>query len=287
MKLFPEIPNGCVLVARKIIYSSLFTMRPEDFKLAIYCICNANHKDGEWFDGKKVIIIKRGQFITSLDKLSAFTKLSAQVIRTSLKHLKSTQFLTVEATETYSVISVDKYDHYQNLLNYSNKDINTDDNKDLTKSQHRPNKDLTTNNKGNNDNKGNNNTNIDAKASTPIDITDVVKTVLIPKDIKPNKPEVEYNSRDMIWYFGNKFLAIVEYPYPANFGKDGKIFKDLLKIYDAKTILNMIDVFFHCAKDEGAWTQDKLSVGVFRTQASKLLIKIREIKTQKEKIQNG
>jgi len=63
-------------------------------RLFIHCLLKANHKEGSW----KGIKIKRGQFITSLDRLSCEISLSKSQLRTALKKLKSTREIAHEST---------------------------------------------------------------------------------------------------------------------------------------------------------------------------------------------
>jgi len=78
-------------------------------RLFIHCLLKANHKDGSW----KGIKIKRGQFITSLDRLSSEISLSKSQLRTALKKLKSTHEIAHESTSQHTVITVVCYDSYQ------------------------------------------------------------------------------------------------------------------------------------------------------------------------------
>lgn len=114
-----EIPDGAVLVARAILNSSLWTMRPQDCKVAITCIALANSKDQVWYDGKKDIVIKRGSFVRSWGNFVESCHLPLQVVRTSIDHLKTTEFLTQESTRDYTVFTIPKYEHYQDLTKYS------------------------------------------------------------------------------------------------------------------------------------------------------------------------
>lgn len=77
--------------------------------LFIHCLLKANWKDGR-FEGKE---IKRGSFVTSLEKLSKETGLSVRQVRTALNHLFLTGELTSEATSKYRVITVVNYNQYQ------------------------------------------------------------------------------------------------------------------------------------------------------------------------------
>lgn len=114
-----EIPDGAVVVARGILNSSLWTMRTEDRILAITCIALCNFKDRKWFDGQKNVIIKRGSFVRSLAKLSEAARLSIKSTRTSLKRLEKSEFLARTSTNRFTLITLPKYDFYQQMGNYS------------------------------------------------------------------------------------------------------------------------------------------------------------------------
>ena len=79
------------------------------FRLFIHCLLRANHRDKKW----RGIEIKRGQFYTSLDTLSDETGLSARQIRTSLDRLKMTGELSSTAMRRGRMITVVKYESYQ------------------------------------------------------------------------------------------------------------------------------------------------------------------------------
>jgi hypothetical protein len=114
-----EIPDGAVIVARAIINSSLWKMRPEDRVVAVTCLAIANKQPKRWFDGHKQVIIKRGQFVRSREEMALECGLPLQVVRTSLDHLEKTEFLTRFLTRTYTLYTVPKYQHYQDLTKYS------------------------------------------------------------------------------------------------------------------------------------------------------------------------
>lgn len=117
-----EIPDGAFVVARAIFNSSLWTMGKEDRLLAITLIGIANWKPKKlWFSGKE-IEIGRGQFIRSLEQISKAAQLTIQEVRTSLNHLISTGFLTRLATGQTYLYTIPKYDKYQDLTHYADKE---------------------------------------------------------------------------------------------------------------------------------------------------------------------
>ena len=100
--------NGFILLHRKIIEWEWY-QNPNTFRVFLHCLLMANYTDGR-FEGMD---IKRGQFVTSLPNLAKQTSLSVQQVRTALAHLKSTGEITDSSTSKFRVITVVKYDQYQ------------------------------------------------------------------------------------------------------------------------------------------------------------------------------
>ena len=85
--------------------------------LFIHCLLKANWQDG-YFEG---VLVPRGSFITSYKKLSEELDMTIQEIRTSIKHLISTQELTSKQHSKFSIISIKNYELYQAINTLSNK----------------------------------------------------------------------------------------------------------------------------------------------------------------------
>jgi hypothetical protein len=81
---------------------------PNTFCLFIHLIRLANYKDKKW----RGITIKRGEYVTSLNKLSKLTGLSVRNIRTSLDKLISTKEVTKHRQSQYTHISINNYGLY-------------------------------------------------------------------------------------------------------------------------------------------------------------------------------
>lgn len=77
--------------------------------LFIHLLLRVNTTDKEWHGMK----ICRGQLVTSLANLSEETGLSVRKIRLSLDKLESTGELTNKTTNKYRIITICKYDSYQ------------------------------------------------------------------------------------------------------------------------------------------------------------------------------
>lgn len=77
--------------------------------LFIHLLLIANWEDKKW-EGN---LIKRGQVVTGRKKLSKETGLTEQQIRTSINKLISTNEITTETTNKYTVVTIVKYEDYQ------------------------------------------------------------------------------------------------------------------------------------------------------------------------------
>lgn len=102
--------------------------------LFLHLLLVANYKDNNW----KGILVKRGQHVTSIEHLANETGLTIQQTRTAIKKLKTTNEITVAATNQYTMITIEKYNFYQ-------KNTTQKTNEQLTN-----NKPTTRNNKENN-----------------------------------------------------------------------------------------------------------------------------------------
>ena len=94
---------------------------PNTLCLFVYLLLKANYKDIR-FQGR---VIRRGQLVTSLPKISTDTGLSIQQTRTALSHLISTGEVTDESNRQYRLITVVKYDDYQTSTDKATDDQQT------------------------------------------------------------------------------------------------------------------------------------------------------------------
>jgi DNA-binding transcriptional MerR regulator len=124
--------SGWIKLHRKFLDWEWFN-KSEAVHLFLYMLIKANHKDAKW-QGNDV---KRGQFISSLGNISNATGISIQQIRTILKKLEKTSEIEVKSTSQFTIVTICKYECYQ--------DENESTNKPLTNNQQTTNKPSTTN----------------------------------------------------------------------------------------------------------------------------------------------
>jgi hypothetical protein len=79
----------------------------------MHLLLNATHKDRKVGTTTGVIELKRGQFISGLHKLSSKLEQSDRQIRTSVDRLVKLGIISVQATNKYSVYTIENYGIYQ------------------------------------------------------------------------------------------------------------------------------------------------------------------------------
>lgn len=100
--------SGWIKLHRKVLKWEWYN-DPSTFRVFTHLLLTANHKPDKW----QGIVIGRGQVVTGLYALSEKTGLSPRNIRTAMTKLKSTNELTIRTTNRFSIITIVKYDDYQ------------------------------------------------------------------------------------------------------------------------------------------------------------------------------
>jgi hypothetical protein len=120
----PKSDEGFIIIARATYRRSKTwaALTYEQKALMFLLLMMANHKDQDFWDElqQKHIAIKRGQLVTSVDKLQTHLGRGAtpKKIRTALAKLKKLDFLAIQTTSRYSLVTLVNYDFYQTADNY-------------------------------------------------------------------------------------------------------------------------------------------------------------------------
>ena len=92
---------GFIMLKRELInwewYSDINTC-----KLFLHCLMKVNYSQKKW----QGIVIDKGEFITSNEKLSVETGLTVSKIRTALSKLEGTGYIKIETTTTHTKIII-------------------------------------------------------------------------------------------------------------------------------------------------------------------------------------
>lgn len=102
--------------------------KPEMVALFVHLLLSANWEDKQW----KGITIKKGSFVTSIQKLSEEVGISIRTNRTCLKRLKTTNEITIKTTNNYTLVTINNYDKYQSPTNKTTNERQTKTEKTTT-----------------------------------------------------------------------------------------------------------------------------------------------------------
>lgn len=103
--------TGATIWARKTIESDIFVWKPAEwFKIWFYIITTANYADNRQFD--------RGSNFYTYQEISEATKATRDQVDKFVRWAKKQKMATTRKTTRGFVISLDKYDKYQDLDNY-------------------------------------------------------------------------------------------------------------------------------------------------------------------------
>ena len=106
--------EGFIKLYHKFIDTSFYKY-PNCAHLALHLLLSANWQDNKTIWNRKEMTIKRGQLITGRLSLSQATGISEQSIRTCLRILGGAGFISQKSTNKSTIITICKYNDYQNI----------------------------------------------------------------------------------------------------------------------------------------------------------------------------
>lgn len=248
-----NLNRGFIVLWRKIEDNPIFKDSIA-LHLFIHLLLEANHKPARFVFNDKEETLVRGQMITGRKKIVEKTGIKESTVYKKLKLLEKLGFCNIKSNNKFSVITISNYSLYQDLEIGKEEYLEQPDNIYVTTKEQLRNNYVTqtTIQPCNNDNH-----------LIPIGTEDLKKP---KKEVIKKQVTSPVSILQEFYYseYENQFGV----PYPPNWGKDGAIFKDLLKTLDQDNIKNLILTFFKI-KDSFV-TNSGYSVGVFRSQIAKL-----------------
>jgi hypothetical protein len=112
-----------------------FRKEPEYVSFVLFCITKANPYPSKW----KTMELNRGEFVTSIKRLSDSIGISIQKCRTIIKKLTEYGFITTKSTNEFTIIKLCNYGSYQD----KNSMVQQTNNKPTTNAQQTNNKPTT------------------------------------------------------------------------------------------------------------------------------------------------
>jgi len=222
--------EGWVKLHRKSINSQAFQSEGL-WKVWTWCLLKANHED-RWVPvktgkGTTEVFVRRGQFIFGRKTASKALKMDESTVYKRMRKLENIGNCNTQSNTHYSIVTILNYDVYQG----SGKDEVTGK---VTPKEHPSNTNKNDKNEKN----------------------------FIGRSQKETDPGV----KEFLNYWGETFQKETGQPYVFNFGKEGKLIKDLLQVHSLEALQEMTRAFF---KDEQCKRRG-LTVGIFFQEINRL-----------------
>ncbi len=122
-----NINQGWIKLHRKILQDPIFTSN-QGFKVWIWCLIRANHKETEIFLGRQKVLLKQGQFIFGRYSASEMLKIPPSTVWFWIRRLKDDDYIDIKTTNKFSIITINNWDKYQNSLTPKEQQKDTDKN---------------------------------------------------------------------------------------------------------------------------------------------------------------
>jgi len=222
--------EGWVWLWRKSIDSQVF-QNEGLWKVWTWCLMKANHKDA-WVPvrtgrGTTEVLVKRGQFIFGRKTAGKELKMKGTTVQYRMQKLENMRNLVTQPNTHYSIITICNYEPYQ-----STKRTEPTPNPSTIRQPS-----VTNNNDKN-----------------------------IKNKIGRSKKQIDPRVKEFENYWSEIFQKEIDKPYLFNFGKDGKLIKNLLQVYPLETLQEMTRIFF---KDEQCKRRG-LTIGIFNQEIIRL-----------------
>lgn len=108
--------DGFVIIHRSILDTPIY-QNPALFHLFVHCILRANYKERRVYIGGKIVDLKPGQFLTGRERFAKEVGCPPSTVRYRLMLLQDMNYITIFSTASYSIITVNNYNLYQNKKN--------------------------------------------------------------------------------------------------------------------------------------------------------------------------
>lgn len=130
--------SGYILLARSILDSDVFASQ-KLLKIWIWCLCKANFKDRsvplKIGKGETIVNVKRGSFIFGRNKAEEELFIDGSTIYKSMQKLELMDMIKIQSNNQYSIVTICKYNEYQQNDNYKVTSNEQPSNKQVTSNE--------------------------------------------------------------------------------------------------------------------------------------------------------
>lgn len=97
---------------RKILKSPIWE-NEKALKVWIWCLVKATHEERIQLVGQQEILLQKGQFVFGRKKASKELQMSESMVYRYMKVLEKLQMLNIKSNNKFSVVSIEKWEDYQ------------------------------------------------------------------------------------------------------------------------------------------------------------------------------
>lgn len=167
--------KGFILLSRNIIESEVFASQ-KLLKIWVWCLCKSYFKDRsvplKIGRGETIVKVSRGSFIFGRHKAEEELFIDGSTIYKAIKQLEKLEMISIVSNNQYSIITVNKYNEYQDSESYKVATKEQPRNNQVT-AEEQPRNTTNTLKQDNKDNKDNKDNNINNSLLSEIKISDV------------------------------------------------------------------------------------------------------------------
>jgi|LFRM01.1.fsa_nt_gb hypothetical protein len=266
--------QGWIKLHRQLLNSHVF-QNEKLLKIWVWCLLKASHTERTQVVGRQKVELKEGQFVTGRHAAAAELAMAPSTAWDYLKLLESENCINIKSNNKFSVVTIVNWGFYQSQ---DEKSDSKSDNKSTANEQQMDTIKNVNNDKKNKDDIASQKQKKRTQRTKSLVNTGVRSGEFIEKtdetDEIENADEVIKNGKDAVKYFAEKFQEKLGIKYSANWAKEAKLMKDLLQTYGPEMLKEMIDLFL---SENDDWVEQAgFTIGIFKTQANKLAIKLRE-----------
>lgn len=115
--------EGWIKLHRQLLKSAIFK-NERLLKVCIWCLLNASYKQTETMVGNQLVILEKGQFIFGREEASKELGIKESTLYKDMKKLEKLNFCNIKSNNKYSIITIEKWEFYQDTEENENSENN-------------------------------------------------------------------------------------------------------------------------------------------------------------------
>lgn len=124
--------NGWIKLHRQLLNSAIFK-NERLLKVWVWCLLKAEYKQSETMVGNQLVKLEKGQFIFGREEASKELGIKESTLYKDMKNLEKLNFCNIKSNNKFSVITIEKWEFYQD----TEENENNKNNNNVTTTEHK------------------------------------------------------------------------------------------------------------------------------------------------------